>query len=470
MLMLRQAISFSRFIRLTPFDISSAEGRADERYRRIALTTLTQVAAKGINILTALVSVPLALGYLGTERYGMWLTISSFIVILRFADLGLGNGVLNMISATEGKDEQSMAQRYVSSGFFMLCGIAFLLATLFLAAYPLVDWPQVFNVSSNQAQTEANSAVIVFAICFLLGLPLGLVQRIHFGYQEGFVNSAWLALGNLLGLGGVLLVIHLQAGLPWLVLMLAGAPVLALLLNGIILFRFRRPWLRPRWEFVESDAVRRLLDLGGAFFVLQVAVAVTFSSDNIVAAQVLGAEAVSDYGVPMRLFMTVSLLVGMALQSFWPAYGEAIARQDIRWVRRTLTRSLVATVAVSTFPALFLILFGRPLILWWTAGEIETSLVLLTGLAIWTVLSATGNALAMFLNGANIIRFQAICAVLLMVAALAAKIFFARRFGVPGIVWGTVGAYVLFTVLPMALYIPRLLKTMSQREMLAQQV
>ncbi len=468
MLMLRQAISFSRFVRFTPFDTSDANGRANERYRRIALTTITQVAAKGINILTALVSVPLALGYLGAERYGIWLTISSFIVILRFADLGLGNGLLNVIAEAQGQQDREVTKSYVSTSFYLLLGIALLLALLFTILYPIVNWASIFNVSSAQARREAETAIIAFVVCFLLGLPLGITQRIHLGYQEGFVNSTWLAAGNIIGLCGVLFAIRIEAGLSWLVLALAGGPVLALLCNSIVLFGVRRPWLRPQWQFIRKETLTRLLQLGGSFFVLQVAGALAFSSDNIVTAQVLGAEAVSEYAVPLRLFMTISIIVSMALQPFWPAYGEAVARQDLHWVRRTLIRSLIASVVVSGIPAIFLVVIGRPFILWWTTGEIRTSLALLVGLAIWTVLSATGNALAMFLNGANFIRFQAICAVLMMVAAVGAKIFLAQRVGVIGIVWGTIIAYVLFTVLPMSLYVPRLLKAMNKEGTLKQ--
>ncbi len=80
-------------VRLTPFDASTPEGFVNERYRRATLTTVTSVISKGIGILTAFITVPLTLTYLGTERYGLWMTISSVIVMLGFADFGLGDGL-----------------------------------------------------------------------------------------------------------------------------------------------------------------------------------------------------------------------------------------------------------------------------------------------------------------------------------------------------------------------------------------
>ena len=100
--------------RLRPFDTSTAEGRSKERYRRAALTVVASGAARGVGILTTLISIPLTVRYLGTERYGLWVTITSVIALLTFADLGLGNGVLNAISEAHGGDDVESARKYLS--------------------------------------------------------------------------------------------------------------------------------------------------------------------------------------------------------------------------------------------------------------------------------------------------------------------------------------------------------------------
>ena len=82
-------------VRLRPFSVSTVAGRTNERHRRAALTALAAVLARSLSIATALITVPLTLHYLGTERYGMWMTMSSLVVLLSFADLGIGTGILN---------------------------------------------------------------------------------------------------------------------------------------------------------------------------------------------------------------------------------------------------------------------------------------------------------------------------------------------------------------------------------------
>ena len=450
-------------LRLRRFDSSTADGRSKERYRRVAWTTLASVAARGVAVLTALVSVPLTLHYLGTERYGLWMTISSTVAMLGFADLGMGNGLLNAISEANGRDDREAAREYVSSAFFMLLAVSILLGIGFGLIYSWVPWQRVFNVSESLAVAEAAPAVLILVGCFLLNVPLGIVQRVQMGYQEGFVNSLWQGLGNLMGLGGVLTAIHFRAGLPWLVFAMAGAPMLASALNGLVLFGFRRPWLRPKWNNTTSHAARRILHLGMLFFVLQIAVTFAFASDNIVAAHVLGPEAVTQYSVPKRLFSIVPMILGMALGPLWPAYGESIARGDTAWVKTTLLRSLKIVLTLTSIPAIFLVAFGAKMVRLWVGPEITPSFLLLLGLGLWMLLHSAGSGVAMFLNGANVLWFQVVCASLMASGAFVAKIVLARHVGLPGIIWGTVLAYVVCTAVPLAIYVPRLLRNWHSR-------
>lgn len=245
-------------IRLKPFDTSTDEGRSKERYRRVVLSAGSSFINKVVTTLTSLISVPLTVHYLGVERYGLWMTISSTIAFLTFADLGLGNGLINAVSKADGLDNRADATTAVSSAFFMLLGIAFSLVAIFWVIYPHVPWQRVFNVTSDVAIRESGSAMAVLMAAFLINMPLGIVQRIQMGYQEGYKNQLWLSGGAVLGLAGVLIVIYLKAGLPWLVLAISGGPLLATLMNGFCLFAFSRPWIFPRWAHFNLSVSKNL--------------------------------------------------------------------------------------------------------------------------------------------------------------------------------------------------------------------
>ena len=90
--------------RLRPFETSTEGGRSKERFRRAALTTMASAIAKAIALLTGLISVPLTFRYLGAEQYGIWMVLVSLIAAMGFADLGIGNGLMNAVSEAYGKD------------------------------------------------------------------------------------------------------------------------------------------------------------------------------------------------------------------------------------------------------------------------------------------------------------------------------------------------------------------------------
>jgi O-antigen/teichoic acid export membrane protein len=450
-------------LRLTPFDVSSEEGRSKERYRRAVLTSIAQVASTGLSMLTVLITVPLTLGYLGPERYGVWMTISSIVTVLAFADLGIGNGLLNAVTEAHGKDDRLAASSYVSSAFFFLSGISLILAVVFALVYPFVPWAKVFNVTSPIAMAEAGPAMAVFFGCVLINVPLGMVQQVRLGYQEGFATSLWSAAGSVLRLGGVLLAIALQASLPWLVLAMTGGPAIAALMNSVEIFGVRKRWLLPRWRFVTSSALTRVAHAGFYFFLIQLSTTVAFSSDNIIAAQILGPEAVTQYAVPARMFSVMTMVLTMALTPLWPAYGESIARGDYQWSRKALSKSLTV-IAMITIPVSLLLAGISPQLLQlWVGPQISPTWPLLIGLAIWTIVYSLGNAVSMFLNGANAMRPQMVMSVSMCVAAIVFKIIFTYLFDISGLPWGTVLAYSVFVCIPCILWVPRLLAKPNSR-------
>jgi len=83
---------------LRPVDVSLPAGRSRERYRKVLLSAVTGPMTGASGLLAFLITVPLTVHYLGPERYGAWMSLSSLMAFLRFSDLGLGNGLVGAVS------------------------------------------------------------------------------------------------------------------------------------------------------------------------------------------------------------------------------------------------------------------------------------------------------------------------------------------------------------------------------------
>lgn len=443
-------------------DLETEAGRSRERYRRALLGTGAAVGARGIGAAVSLLTVPLTLGYLGVERYGMWMTISSLIAFLAFTDLGIGNGLLTAIANATGRGERAAEMRYAASATWMLVVVGVVVAIGVVGLTSVVSWADMFNVSDSVAREEAAPAMLAFGVCYAAGLPLSAVSQIRYGHQEAYVNSAYGAAGSVLGLLLVLAAINLQLGLPFLVVALMGAPLVASLVNAAVLFGRQRPWLLPRPSRVHAPTALALLRSGGQFLILQLAVAAAFYSDSLIVARVIGPQAVAEYSVATKLFLVPTVLVAAAVGPLWPAYGEAYARGDVPWLRRTLQRSLTLVLSITVPLSLLLAIAAEPILQLWIGGAVMPPTLLVAGIATWTVLSAVGTSLAMLLNGLHILRFQIATAVVMAALNVSLSIFLAGRIGVAGVILGTVIAYPISTLVPLGVYVRRLLRRLER--------
>ncbi len=428
--------------------------RSKRRYRRIAYGAGTGAMARGVGIVVSLFMVPLALGYLGPDRYGMWLTMTSVIGLLGFTDLGIGNGLVNALAEADGRGDRAAANRYISSAVAALALIAIVVALIFAALYPRVDWAGLFNVESREAVAEAGPTVAILTACFLISLPLGLVTRVRGALQEGFIDSIWAIAGTVLSLLAVIAFIVAGQSLPWLALGVAGFPLVALAVNGSSLLYREHPWIRITPSGVTRDAMRRVMGVGLYFFALQTAAAIAYQSDTIIIARILGSATVPQYAIPAKLFLVIPMMMSFVVLPIWPAYREALSRGDHDWIRVAFKRSFLLSLAVSVPAALVLTLVSRPLIHVWVGADIDAAPLLTIGLGAWVIVASLGGAASTFLNALGVLRPQAICAVFMALANIVLSIWLTGRIGVSGVVYGSLIAQFSFVALPV-LYLVR---------------
>jgi len=459
----QKGIALFRLLFHKSADPDTETGRARERQRRILLTAFSSVFAKFITIGVSFISIPLTLHYLGSERFGLWMTISSIIAMMEFADLGIGNGLLNAVSKAHGLNDFMLMRSSITGAFFLLSSIAMVILALFFSIYHLVDWASFFNVNDSLAAAESGPSVALFVLCFALGIPLMIVQKVQLGLQLGFFARLWQSLGGVFGLVALLFVIHFEGGLPWLVVAISGSPLIVALINTTVFFGFQKTEILPRFADLagSGSSMKSIAHLGGLFLVLQLASSVAFSSDNYIISRILGVERVAEYAIVSKLFESAMMVMGMFISPLWPAFGEAKARGDVAWIRSTLKKALRLTLLMGCCVAAVLIVFGPWIIEMWIGKRLEVPFVLIFLYGIWIILKLTGVTLAAFLNGMNIVSLQVIISLIFAVTVIAAKIGLIHIYGVPGVPAALIGVYFVSVLLPYFLLMPRLFRELK---------
>jgi O-antigen/teichoic acid export membrane protein len=430
---------------------SSAEkARSHHRYKRAIMNGITSLMAKLVVLATTIISVPLTYHYLGAERYGLWMTVTSVVLFLGFADFGVGNGLTASIAAAHGRDNQDMARREVSCGFYLLVLIAGFLVLAFALCYPLIPWATLYGTKTALAGAEAGPASAILILCTALSMPLGTVLRIQLGYQEGYIGDLWNAAGNLLALGGIIIATHLRGSLPLLVFAVAAAPLLATTINCIIQFFYMRPWLRPSLAFFEPKAALHLALVGGLFFLQQCFGLIYYVSDNVVISREMGAAEVAHYAVLQRIF-SIGLVAQYFMLPLWPAIAEAVVRQDYAWARRTARQAIAFSLSVGVVSGAVLLLVSRFLMKRWSGDDLGPIDFMRVGFAVWVVLVGYIAAMNAILNQPATMRRHLVYFGAASIASVMLKIAFARHGSLAGVIWSTTLAFGVIYVIPAAL-------------------
>jgi O-antigen/teichoic acid export membrane protein len=398
--------------------------------------------------LATVAALPIASRTLSADEFGIWLIIVSAAGLLGFADLGIGNGLTSLVASAAGRDDTAHIRRFVASGFAGLLAVAAVVGAAFALIQPHVDWGTLLHLSSAEAADDAGTAVAVFAACFLVGIPFAIAPRVQAGLQEGWQANLWTAAGPVLGLVGVAIAGAAGGGLPLFVLAWQGGSTLCSMLHFATLFGVQRRDLAPVPRAVTATDAREVLRKGSLFLVLSLAIAVGYESDSLVIAHYLGSDRVADYQVPLTLFSVLPALVGFLVTPLWPAYSEALSRGDHDWVSRALARSLRLGAVVTVPLAAILVVTAKPIIQAWVGDASSPTWGLLALMGIWAALTGVITPIAIYLNGAQVIRFQVLCATSMAIANIVLSIVLVQSIGLSGPMLGTVIATTVFVVVP----------------------
>lgn len=400
---------------------------------------------RGLGIVINLALIPFTINLLDDYRYGVWITIFNMLSWIQIFDIGIGNGLRNKFSEAIAKKNFKEAQEYVSTGYIIMGAITLSLIILFIFPWLLIDWAYVFNVRtelSKEITLLIGLTFILTAIQFSLKLVTTLLMADHKPALSAFIFT----FSNII----ILLVFLLFKSKITGSLITIGAiystvPLVVLVISSVILFNGKYKTIRPKIKFFDVKKVKKLFNLGIQFFVIQVAVLVIFQTDSLIISHTLSPEDVTPYNIVFRYFGIVTMIAGIVMTPFWSAFTEANAKGDYIWIKDIIIKQIKFLIPASTL-IILLLLIAPLLIPIWLGKQIDLSLTLLTGMAIYAFISIWNNIFSFFLNGISRTKIQMITSVVGMLINIPLSVYFAKLFGVGGVIMATIISLSFFAV------------------------
>lgn len=412
----------------------------DERSRKALLTSVMNVVSQVLQLATGLVSVPLALNYLGSEQFGVWMALSTALTFISFSDFGIGIGVQDRMSRLIGARQYEDSRKTFLSAAVVLIAVLIVLILVGCSVVTSVDVVRILSIKSSEASREVIPTTLMVIFVLGLGLLSGLVQRAFNALQEGFWVAIIQIISRLTSLVMLFVVVHLEMGLPILVFVVGGMASVFLLVIGLPLLLYRHPWLVPikgiKAEFFSLSNLRPVLRVGGAGLGASAAIYLVNNMPMVIMSAKYGAVSIADYAILLKLIGIPTMLLTYSLLPFWPAITDAVARNEREWILVIYKKAALLTIVVASISSIVLAFFGVWLIEKWTNEvDVVPSTSLMGACIVFSIIGYWNALSSMMLNGLSMYRGQSLYGGALAIISAAVAMMLPVSYEKEAVIW-----------------------------------
>ena len=389
---------------------------------------------KIVSILISLLVVPATINYINSERYGIWLTLSSIIAWLSYFDFGFAHGFRNRFAEAIAKGKHDLARKYVSTTYAVLALIftTVMIATSIVNNY--ISWSGILNVDQG-LNLELRGVFQILIIFFCINIVAEVFSTMLTASQRPAVSAAIKTAGHFMSLIAILILAHSTKGsLEYLAIAFSGIPCLLTIIVSIILFsKSRYKKYAPSLKQIDFSLTKNIVGMGGQFFFIMLCMLLIFQFTNIIISRELGPESVTLYNVTYKIFSVVEMGIMIVLTPIWSAYTDAYTRKDFAWMKRSSVK--LEKMGILSFVALVLLTVVSPAVFKvWLGGEIQTSIWVSLSVAFFIFCKIMGAIYMYQINGTGKVRIQLITYCIIAIFAIPLMIYCARQWGLVGIV------------------------------------
>jgi O-antigen/teichoic acid export membrane protein len=430
----------------TPITDETREER-DRAYvkRRLIVNTGASVATNLWAIVVSIVAVPVLIGGLGPEAFGIWALLLAFSATtgwFSLADFGVGVASSNALAAAEASGSVDRRSVLISTTicYFAVLGIA-------SAALFAIGGAVVMGVTSFVPADQHNDIMLAITLSALqVGVDLAArsfataldgLQRVDLARLLDAIRRTIVTVA---AAGAAAVVGTLQATVgAALVASIASALISAVVVRRAV----RCPLVSP-----SNAVVRELIRSGFAIGLLRPLGVIHRTMDRIIVGVIIGPTAVGGVEVAASLQNGIDAVLSASSTPVTPSASYLRAGSDTEGLRRILVRgtrySLLATVPAGTF----VVMLSAQIIDVWIGSDTpdgSAALARLGGLAIMVV--AIAAVASNLLIGIGQARVVLVAASVSIVINLSLSVWLAVIWGPEGVFTATLISSVALTPL-----------------------
>jgi len=394
---------------------------------------------------------PVMVHLLGDGSYGLWVTVFSLTGYFGLVDQGIRPSLVRYVSRHKAAGDGDALARTVNSAVALYSGAGVLsLAITAVVAMNFGHWFKIDPVLLPSARV----AVALAGLSLALGFPLGVFGATLSGLQR-------YDLANMIGIGiavlrAIVFIIILRTGGG--IVELAWGSLAANLVGHFVTFLTVRrllPELPYGRRWVNGPTLRQIGAYSGFAFMGALATSIAFQTDSLVITGFIGAAAVTPFALAAGLVDNVRTLVYSATWVLAPTASEMETLGETEPLHAMLIAGSRYSVLLSWPVLAALVIFGGGLLSTWVGEKYRDAALLLTVLAVPTLLSLPQSAASSMLYGISRHKGVVTLSLLNALLNLGLSLLWVKRWGLLGVALGTAVPLALVGGVATAIYAAR---------------
>ncbi|MGL4864707.1 MAG: lipopolysaccharide biosynthesis protein [Cetobacterium sp.] len=392
--------------------------------------------------------IPLVIRYLGSEKYGIWVTVMTLISWAQISDFGIGNGLRNKITENYANKNIENLKKYVSTAYITLTGISVLIFFLGILIFYILNFQNVFNTNISEVEIKICLIITLFSFSFnfILGLSKNIANAIHKSYLVGFSQVFYSILLIIMIL--LLFKIQVKEKLISISLIYFISTTIANIVLSIKIFQEK--YFQPKLINFDKNLVGEILGVGIKFFIIQVSLLILFSTDSIIITKLLGPEQVTKYSLIEKIFGTIVNLYSILLVGLWSKVSKIETQGKLKSINKLIFKFKLTLIPVFLVTVVISLFFNK-IIFIWTKENIYYEFYIRLIFFIYTMLMVWSGISLNIVNGLGKLKLQMWLYIIAAILNIPLSIYFIKYLNL-----GIMGAKLatLICLLPIGILIP----------------
>lgn len=302
------------------------------QYKRIAVNTIFQVCSKVLSLAFSLISLGVLTRYLGTEKYGWFTLIFTYVSFFTtFADVGYNQTIVREFS--RNKDGSKNLYATLFNFKLILIFSSVILAIISLPLFPY-ELPLKIAILIGIVATSLSNLGSYGTSILQSQLRLDLVAILDL-----FIKTITVAL--------IILCVLIKLNFYFII----GTVLAGNLIGLIVEYFFIKDWIAFAW-FLDKEVIKKIMKISIPVGITAIFSLLYFKIDTIMLSIIRTPAEVGIYGLAYKVLDNILLFWALIMSSIFPLLSKYHGNLDLIKYRELLKKTLFVMTILS-----FIIIF-----------------------------------------------------------------------------------------------------------------